>query len=40
MGNFNAIVGEGKYGREVGQFGFEKRNYRGERLKEFCKDWG
>jgi hypothetical protein len=34
MGDFNAIVGEGREGREVGNFGLGKRNERGERVKE------
>src|SRR6476619_6123887 len=37
MGDFNAVVGEGKEGRVVGEFGLEKRNDRSERLIEFCK---
>src|SRR6476619_7185053 len=37
-GNFNAVVGEGKEDRVVGKFGLGKRNYRGERLIEFCKN--
>lgn len=38
MGDFNASVGEGKDGKEVGDFGLGKRNDRGERLVEFCKE--
>ena len=37
MGDFNAVVGEGKEDRVVGKFGLGKRNDRGERLIEFCK---
>src|SRR6476619_642208 len=37
MGDFNAVVGEGKEDRVVRKFGLEKRNDRGERLIEFCK---
>src|SRR6476469_5382073 len=37
MGDFNAVVVEGKEDRVVGKFGLEKRNDRGERLIEFCK---
>src|SRR6478609_3391860 len=36
MGEFNAVVEEGKEDRVVGKFGFGKRNDRGERLIEFC----
>jgi hypothetical protein len=36
MGDFNAIVGEGRDGREVGEFGLGKRTIRGERVVEFC----
>src|SRR6476661_7368130 len=37
MGDFNAVVGEGKEDRVVEKFGLRKRNDRGERLIEFCK---
>ena len=37
MGDFNAVVGEGREDRVVGKFGLGKRNNRGERLIEFCK---
>src|SRR6476469_5987923 len=37
MGDFNAVVGEGKEVRVVEKFGLGKRNDRGERLIEFCK---
>src|SRR6476619_6373461 len=37
VGDFNAVVGEGKEDRVVGEFGLGKRNDRGERLIEFCK---
>src|SRR6476469_4076439 len=38
MGNFNAVVEEGKEDRVVENFGLEKRNDRGEKLIEFCKN--
>ena len=37
MGDFNAVVGEGKDDRVVGKFGIRKRNDSVERLIEFCK---
>src|SRR6478609_9107741 len=37
MGDFNAVVGEGKEDRVLGKFGLGKRNDRGERLIEFGK---
>ncbi|XP_025419604.1 craniofacial development protein 2-like [Sipha flava] len=40
MGDFNAIVGESGEGREVGDFGLGKRNARGERVVEFCRENG
>jgi len=40
MENFNALVGEGREGREVGNFDLGKRNERGERVVEFCSENG
>jgi hypothetical protein len=40
MGDFNTIVGEGREGREVGDFGLGKRNARGERVVEYCRENG
>lgn len=37
MGDWNAEIGEGGDGKEVGQFGLGKRNERGARLVEFAK---
>lgn len=37
MGDWNAVVGEGRDEKEVGSFGLGQRNERGERLVEFCK---
>lgn len=40
MRNFNAIIGEGRDGREVKDFGLGKRNAREERVVEFCRENG
>lgn len=37
MGDWNAIVGEGAEGQEVGAFGLGTRNERGDRLVDFFK---
>jgi len=37
MGDWNAVVGEGRDEKEVGSYGLGKRNERGEKLVEFCK---
>ena len=34
---FNAVVSEGREGREVGDFGLGKRNEREQTLIDFCK---
>lgn len=36
MGDFNAVVGEGKSDEATGSFGLGKRNERGETLTQFC----
>jgi hypothetical protein len=38
MGDFNAVVGEGKEETFVGSYGLGKRNLRGERLVEYCRE--
>src|SRR5713101_4722301 len=38
MGDWNAVVGEKKEYKIAGNFGLVKRNERGERLIEFCKE--
>ena len=38
MGDWNAVVGEGQDGAEVGQFGLGKRNERGEKLIDHCRN--
>ena len=37
MGDWNAVVGEGMDGREIGKCGLGKRNERGEMLVKFCR---
>lgn len=38
MGDWYAVVGEKKYGREVGKYRLGQRNARGDRLVEFIVD--
>ncbi len=40
LGDFNAIVGEGRDGKEIGEFGLGKRNERGQALVDFCRRTG
>jgi len=37
MGDWNAVVGEGKEDMFVGHYGLRHRNDRGEKFVEFCK---
>ena len=37
MGDWNAVVGEGKEGKVIGKFGLGVRNEKGQRLLEFCE---
>ena len=37
MGDWNAIVGEGRDGQETGAFGLGSRNPRGQQFVDFCK---
>ena len=37
MGDWNAVVGEGKEDKYIGHYGLGWRNDRGEKLVEFCK---
>ena len=37
MGDWNAVVGEGRDEKEVGEFGLGVRNERGPMMVEFCK---
>ena len=37
LGDFNAVVGEGRDEKEVGGYGVGKRNDRGQMLVEFCR---
>ena len=37
MGDWNAVVGERKYGNEVGSYGLGSINDRGEKMVEFFK---
>ena len=36
MGDWNALVGEGREGSTVGPFGIGRRNARGHMLVDFC----
>ena len=37
MGDWNAVIGQGREGGEVGEFGLGKRNDRGQKLVDFCQ---
>ena len=37
MGDFSAVIKEGREDSVVGKYGLGSRNERGERLVEFCK---
>ena len=37
MGDFDAVVGEGKEEKYIGHYGLGHRNQRGEKLVEFCR---
>src|SRR5271163_4704401 len=37
MGDWNAVVGEGREGKEIGGYGLGVRNERGQMLVDFCK---
>ena len=39
LGDWNAVVGEGKEGDEVGGYSLVVRNDRGLKMVEFCKRW-
>ncbi|XP_008484663.1 craniofacial development protein 2-like, partial [Diaphorina citri] len=40
MGDWNSVVGEGGFENIAGKFGYGKKNERGEKLLEFCKQFG
>src|SRR3981081_3924724 len=37
MGDWNAVVGEGGDGKELGNYGLGKRNERGQLMLDFCR---
>ena len=39
MGDFNAVVGAKPDGKEVGCYGLDYQNERGEKLNHFCKNY-